>query len=241
MAVPRPADTGSRGGPSSGRRRRASHSLEAVVGEAVALLDESGDSALTFRALAARLGGGVGSIYWYVSNREELLDRASDHVLAGVLRDTERYAGGHDPIEDIRGIAMTLFDAVDNRPWLGAYFMRDTGAQPNALALYERLGQQVLRLGLDPRQSFDATSAVLGYVIGIAADLGRQPPQQVLNGEITREEYTEWFAARWREQDPAEYPFLHHIVDVFATHDDRAQFRAGLDLLLAGIRLEAGD
>lgn len=44
-------------------RRRASHSMEAVITEAVALLDEAGEPALTFRALAARLGGGVASIY----------------------------------------------------------------------------------------------------------------------------------------------------------------------------------
>ena len=35
-------------------------------------------------------------------------------------------------------------------------------------------------------------------------------------------------------------PFIHHIVDEFAEHTDRVQFRAGLDLLLAGIRLQAG-
>src|SRR6187397_574956 len=91
-------------------RRRASHSMESVITEAVALLDEAGDSALTFRALAARLGGGVASIYWYVANRDELLDRASDHVLAGVLSDTEQFTGAEhftgqgDPIDDLRAI-----------------------------------------------------------------------------------------------------------------------------------------
>ncbi|MYS11544.1 TetR/AcrR family transcriptional regulator, partial [Streptomyces sp. SID6041] len=35
-----------------GGRRRASHSMESVLGEAVALLDEAGAPALTFRALA---------------------------------------------------------------------------------------------------------------------------------------------------------------------------------------------
>ena len=58
-------------------RRRASHSLESVLSEAVALLDESGEQALTFRALADRLGGGVASIYWYVASKDELLDRAA--------------------------------------------------------------------------------------------------------------------------------------------------------------------
>jgi hypothetical protein len=32
---------------------------------------------------------------------------------------------------------------------------------------------------------------------------------------------------------------VHRIVDEFAGHDDADQFRAGLDLLLAGLRLQA--
>ncbi len=31
-----------------------------------------------------------------------------------------------------------------------------------------------------------------------------------------------------------------YIVDEFAVHDDTVQFRAGLDLLLQGLRLQAG-
>lgn len=229
----------SAGTPQRGRRR-AAHSLDAVIAEAVALLDEAGDSALTFRALAARLGGGAASIYWYVANRDELVDRASDHVIAGVLADTEGFTGADDPIDDLRAIAVTLFDAIAQRPWLGAYFMRDTGVQPNSLQLYERLGQQVLRLDLTPRQSFHAVSAVLGFVVGIAADLGQQPPQEVIDGTVDREEYLGRFVQQWRDLDAAEFPYLHHVVDEFEGHDDAEQFRAGLDLLLAGLRLQAG-
>lgn len=221
-------------------RRRASHSMEAVITEAVALLDEAGESALTFRALAARLGGGVASIYWYVSSKDELLDRASDHVLAGVLARTETSVGSDDPIDDVRAIAITLFDAIADRPWLGSYFMRNTDAQPNALLLYERLGQQVMRLDLPPRESFHSVSAVLGFVIGIAADLGQEPPREVLDGEVTRDEYIARFADQWRAKDPAAYPFLHYVLDEFADHDDTDQFRAGLELLLTGIRLQSG-
>jgi AcrR family transcriptional regulator len=221
-------------------RRRASHSMEAVLSETVALLDQAGESALTFRALAARLGTGVGSIYWYVDNKDELLDRATDHVLQGVLADVERFVESDDPIGDLRAIAVTLFDAIVYRPWLGAYFMRDTGVQPNGLLIYERLGEQVLRLGLNPRQSFYAVSAVLGFVIGIAADLGQEPPQVVLDGTTNRDEFIARYADQWRQLDPQTFPFVHHIVDEFAIHDDTDQFRAGLDLLLAGLRLQSG-
>ncbi len=221
-------------------RRRASHSMEAVITEAVALLDEAGEPALTFRALAARLGGGVASIYWYVANKDELLDKATDHVLLAPLADIEPFTNDDgDPIDHLRSIAVTVFDVIVRRPWLGAYFMRNTDTQPNALLLYERIGQQVLRLGLTPRQAFHAVSAIIGFVVGTAADLGQAPPQEVLDGEVDRDDYLAQIVGEWRALDPDRFPFVHHVVDEFAGHDDAEQFRAGLDLLLAGLRLQA--
>jgi AcrR family transcriptional regulator len=214
--------------------------MDAVLNEAVKLLDEDGASALTFRALAARLGGGVASIYWYVSSKDELLDRATDHVLDGVLADFEKLGPSDDPIEGIRAMALTLFDAIVDRPWVAAYFMRAADVQSNELRLYERIGQEVLRLDLTPLQSFHAVSAVIGYVLGTATDLGQEPPQEFRDGKVDQAEFIARFADQWRTLDTAEYPFLHHIVDEFAVHNDADQFRAGLDLLLAGLRLQAG-
>lgn len=221
-------------------RRRASHSMESVLTETVALLDESGASALTFRALAQRLGGGVASIYWYVANKEELLDRATDHVIGGVLADIEKLPSGDDPIDDLRAMAVTLFDAIVDRPWLGAYFMRNTDAQTNSMRLYEKLGRQTLRLDLTARQRFHAVSAVVGVVVGSAVDMGQEPPQEVLKGAVSRDEYLGRFARAWRELDPDDYPFVHEIVDEFDGHEDVDQFRSALDLTLAGLRLQAG-
>lgn len=220
-------------------RQRASHSMDAVLTAAVALLDEAGPPALTFRALAAKLGGGVASIYWYVTNKDELLDRAADHVVAGVLADFERLPRTDDAINDLRAMALRLFDVIVDRPWVSAYFMRNTDVQPNALMLYERIGEQALRLDLTARQAFHAVSAVIGFVIGIAADLGQEAPAEFVESGLSRDEFIAAHADRWRALDASAYPFLHHIADEFATHDDVDQFRAGLDLLLAGLRLQA--
>ncbi len=220
-------------------RRRASHSMESVLTEAVALLDEAGEPALTFRALAQRLGGGVASIYWYVANKEELLDRATDHVIGSVLADLEALPERDDPIDALRDMALTLFDAIVARPWLGSYFMRNVGVQGNSLRLYERLGRQTLRLDLDALQRFHAVSAVIGVVVGSAVDLGQEPPQEVLGGAVSREEYLGRYAQAWRELDPEEFPFVLEIVDEFDGHDDVDQFRSALELTLAGLRLQA--
>ncbi|HYP72481.1 MAG TPA: TetR family transcriptional regulator [Microbacterium sp.] len=231
MTAPQASDSVPRGrGPRT--RARASHSLESVLAEAVAILDESGPPGLTIRALAARLGGGAASIYWYVSGRDELLDLAADSVLAAVSAEVAGIRTD-DPIDDLRTIAVAMFDAIVDRPWLGAYALRNTGAQQNSLALYERVGEQTQRLDLTTRQRFYATSAVVGFVIGTAADMGQEPPAEVISGEVSRDEYLARATDRWRALDAASFPFIHEIVDEFAGHDDAEQFRAGLDLLRA--------
>ncbi|MGW5636778.1 TetR/AcrR family transcriptional regulator [Streptomyces sp. NPDC003832] len=214
--------------------------MESVLAEAVALLDEAGAPALTFRALAQRLGGGVASIYWYVANKDELLDRAADHAMGPVLADVEKLPRSDDPIDDLRTMAVTLFDAIVQRPWLSSYFMRNTSIQDNALGLYEKLGQQTLRLNLTASQRFHAVSAVMGVVIGSAVDLGQEPTQEMIEGDVDRDEYLGVVAQDWRELDPERFPFVHEIVDEFDGHDDVDQFRSALDLTLAGLRLQAG-
>ncbi|AUG76071.1 TetR family transcriptional regulator [Kitasatospora sp. MMS16-BH015] len=233
---PRPADRPAR---EPRERRRASHSLETVLGAAVALLDEAGESALTLRALAARLGTGVGSIYWYVSGKDDLLERAIDHVLGGVLETVRGRADTGDPVEDLRTTAVTLFDAIVDRPWLGSRVMRNIDVPSNSLRMYEELGRQTLRLPLTPRQRFHAVSAVICVVVGSADDLGQDPPPEVLDGTVGRAEFLGEYAERWRSLDAEQFPFLHDVVEVFDGHDDREQFLSVLDLALAGVRRQA--
>ncbi|CAM5734071.1 TetR family transcriptional regulator OS=Streptomyces microflavus OX=1919 GN=Smic_74610 PE=4 SV=1 [Streptomyces microflavus] len=136
-------------------------------------------------------------------------------------------------------MSLTLFDAILVRPWLGNYFMRNTDVQGNALRLYDTLGQPTLRLKLTARQRFHAVSAITTVVVGSAVDLGQEPPQEVLEGAVGRDEFLGRFAATWRELDADDFPFVHEIVDEFDGHDDIEQFRAALDLTLAGLRLQA--
>ena len=40
---------------------------------------------------------------------------------------------------------------------------------------------------------------------------------------------------QWEELDPDDYPFTRTVADQMRGHDDREQFLAGIDLVLAGI------
>ena len=220
-------------------RRRTPHSLEAVLTEAIALLDEAGEPALTFRALAARLGGGVASIYWYVASRDELLDRATDAVMGQVLTATDDLLDGEDPVATLRAILLTVFDEMIRRPWFGSYMLRNTGLQPNSMRVFDRIGQQLMRLDLTPRQRFHAASSMISYVVGVATDMAQPPPPEFLESGLEPAQFLAMYAERWRALDPEEFPFVHEVADELAIHDDGDVFRSGLDLLLAGLRQQA--
>src|SRR5580658_171338 len=102
-------------------RRADALSKERIVGAAIEILDARGESALTFRALAARLATGSGAIYWHVASKNDLLAAATNDVIArgstGAIDDAK-------PREAIRTIAVGVFDAIDAHPWLGAQLSR---------------------------------------------------------------------------------------------------------------------
>jgi AcrR family transcriptional regulator len=241
VAADRSSDVATAGAPGRPRgRQRASHSLDTVLREAIAILDESGEPALTFRALASRLGGGVGSIYWYVGSRDELLELATEEVMGRVVADSEPLTHGPDPIANVRAIALALFDEFVRRPWFGQFMLRNNGMQPNSMAMFERLGQQLMRLDLTPRQQFHAVSSIVSYVVGVAIDLAEPPPKEFLESGMAPDAFLAMLGDRWRALDPDRFPFAHRVAGEMATHDDIDVFRSGLDLLLDGLRLQAG-
>jgi AcrR family transcriptional regulator len=229
-------------------RKRTALSLDAIVDEAVALLDAHGARGLTFRALAARLNAGVGSVYWYIDSKEELIYRASDRVTAEVLTQVREADAADDVLDALRGAAQAIFEAITQHPWLGLYFMRNT-ATASGLLFYEWIGEQVMRLDLGPRETFHATSAIMGYSIAVANDLGQRPTPTGAGDQGPADQPTprdqeadndqQDFAAAWRSLDPQTYPFLHYVVDEFGRHKDAEEFIAGLDLILAGLNLQA--
>ena len=167
------------------------------------------------------------------------LERATEEVMGRVLVDTEQLTHGPDPIANVRALALALFDEFVRRPWFGQFMLRNNGLQPNSMAMFDRLGQQLMRLELTPKQRFHAASSIISYVVGVAVDLAQPPPQEFLDSGLQPSEFLAMYADRWRALDPEDYPFAHQIADEFAVHDDLEVFRSGLDLLLAGLRLQS--
>ena len=210
-------------------RRTDALSKERIVEAAIEILDRDGESALTLRALTARLATGSGAIYWHVNSMNDLLAAATSDVIAFAMTEV---AAGTEPREAIRAVAMGVFDAIDAHPWAGAQLSREPW-QPAMLQIFESFGRQFQALGVPGPAQFDCASALLNYVLGLAGQYAAAA--RLIPRETDRSAFLTTLAAQWTQLDPAEYPFVHQVATQLPGHDEREQFLAGINLILAGI------
>jgi AcrR family transcriptional regulator len=201
----------------------------AFLAVGIELLDAEGENGLTFRALATRLATGPGAIYWHIANKSELLVAAGDAVVARALADV---GASGTPRKTIRSIAMGVFEAIDAHPWVGAQLSRNPW--PTAmLQIFERTGRQVQALRVPDGAQFTAAMVLVSYIVG-------ESRQNAANGLLyepspDRADFLETVSDRWKELDAHEYPFTRSVASHLREHDDRAEFLAGIDLILNGV------
>jgi AcrR family transcriptional regulator len=213
-------------------RRTDALSKERIVETAIEILDTDGESALTFRALTTRLATGAGAIYHHVASKDELLAAATDHVIAGVMTEV---VGGVAPRDAIRAITLGVFDAIDAHPWVGTQLSREPW-QFAIMQILESVGEQLQVLGVPGPAQFDCASAIANYVLGLAGQYAAAA--RLIAQETDRSAFLATIAARWARLDPARYPFVRQVAAQLPGHDDREQFLAGINLILAGITTE---
>ncbi|GAA1932528.1 TetR/AcrR family transcriptional regulator [Streptantibioticus ferralitis] len=217
------------------QRRTEALSRQRIVEAAVQLLDAAGEGGLTFRALTERLATGPGAIYWHVANKSELLDAAADAVVAAAVALKPAEPPGAPPGE-IRAVALGLFDAIDEHPWLATQLAMQLSRSPwgsVTTRIFESIGQRVRALGVPDGNLFTATSALVHYILGA---VGQNAANTRVDGlHVDRGEFLDAVSTAWEELDPDDYPFTRAVVDQVREHDDREQFLAGIDFVLTGI------
>lgn len=213
-------------------RREDALSRERIVDAAIELLDDEGENGLTFRALATRLATGPGAIYWHIANKSELLVAAGDAVVLRALGDVVACAAPH---EAVRSIAVSVFEAIDAHPWVGAQLSRAPW-QTATLQIFERIGRQVQALGVRGGAQFTSASALLSYIISVSVqNAANGEAARLLDPSVNRADVLETESARWKELDAHEYPFTRSVAAQLREHDDLAELLAGIDLILTGV------
>src|ERR1700685_1984295 len=83
-----------------------------------------------------------------------------------------------------------------------------------------------------------ATDHVIARILtgpGGAAGQNAANARALASSKMDRSAFLAAVAERWAQLDPARYPSVHKAGTQLPEHDDREQFLAGIDLILAGI------
>jgi AcrR family transcriptional regulator len=200
---------------------------ERVFQAAVALADERGIDSLTMRALGEELGVEAMSLYYYVANKDELLDGMVDLVYSEI----ELPSREADWKTAMRQVASSAHEALSRHRW--AITLMETRTRPGPANL--RHHDSVIRTFREARfsikQAIHAFSVLDSYISGFALQELTMPFDTP--GELAGA------AESILGQFPAdEYPHLAETITEHVTksgYDYADEFQVGLDLILDGI------
>ena len=140
-------------------------SKEIIVDAAMAIVDESGMTAMTTRAIAKRLDVGQASLYNHISSRDELLDLLNARVLEGVNLSALDHP---DWTEAVYRGTLAFLAALQRHPnMMGVLATRPARTDPS-LTYYERMHERLRSAGLSAQDSARFLFAIDDYCIGAA-------------------------------------------------------------------------
>jgi AcrR family transcriptional regulator len=149
------------------RTTRSTLDRETVVAAAIRILDAEGNDGLSKRSLGTELHAAAASLYWHVTNNDELLDFAFDEVMSE-LPDLTADASG-DWRADVTTAMGALRDMMLRHRWYPILFPTRPSIGPNALRFWAGLIEVLTEAGLTGAALDNAFCMVGDYVVGTTA------------------------------------------------------------------------
>ncbi|MEV0128841.1 helix-turn-helix domain-containing protein [Dactylosporangium sp. NPDC050688] len=149
------------------------HSRAEIVAAATVLADQGGLAAVSMRAVAAALDTGAGSLYRYLSSRDDLLDLMVDAAL-GELPPGAPAAG--DWLDGLVGVARDQLALYRRHPWLSEAARRVGAFGPNTVAHFERCLAIMAPLPEAASVKMEAVAVLTGLVSLFATPTPMNPP-----------------------------------------------------------------
>jgi len=205
---------------------RAPLSVERVLQAAVALADRDGIESLSMRKLADELGVAAMSLYYYVPNKERLIDGMIDVVFS----DIELPSTGIDWKDALRRRARSTREALNRHRWaVGLMEGRGKDGEANA-RLHDAVLGCLREAGFSIEQTVQAYSVQDAYIYGFALQESVLPFESADESAVVAEEQG------WDEAAlAAQYPYLAEVVAGHVAkvgYDFDEAFDYGLDLIL---------
>jgi AcrR family transcriptional regulator len=213
-------------------RRRPAPGEDQIAAAAVAIADAEGLAAVTMRRLAGELGTGTTSLYRYVADKDELLERMVDSAYA---EEPGSAIPTGDWRADLRAVALATLATMLRHPWLAAEQLTRPAFGPNALARMELAWAAAAGLTSDATLANGALTALLDYVAGAAGrQLGEREAQR--RSGLSQDQWRATVAPYLRSVVASnKYPHLARRITDAAELSFGEQFEFGLDCLLDGI------
>jgi AcrR family transcriptional regulator len=205
---------------------RAPLSQERVLQTAVALADEHGLEALTMRALGEELGVEAMSLYYYVANKDELLDGMVDVVFSEIeLPTTDR-----DWKTAMRRRAISTREALARHRWAVGLLESSMRPGPANFRLHNAVLGCLREAGFSVENAVHAYSLQDAYIYGFALQEKSMPVE-------TPEQLAEAAENLRRQFSADEYPHIAETITEHVTkdYDFADEFEFGLDLILDGL------
>lgn len=202
------------------RQPKATLSRASILDAGLELLDEGGPAALSMRSLAQRLGVTATAIYYHYSGREELLESVVDRVCSRIIDPV----GADGPWDDrLRALVGALVDEACAHPAVATWTITNYARKPPVLRIHELMLAILRQAGFDAEVALQIKGVLLRFCVGhLTLRAAADGPHW---DELADDEFPEHRAA-----GPA--------IDAF---DPEANFRAGIDILLAGFTPAPGN
>jgi AcrR family transcriptional regulator len=228
--------------PEPGERRPA-YTREKIAETAIAIADAEGFEAVSMRRIAAELGAGTMTLYYYVRTKDELIALMDDAIMGElIIADDELPDGWREGLAELARRTHALFL---KHPW-SLESLRNAEGGPNGLRHVEQSLAVAARTGLPAEQHFELTALVDDYVFG----------HILRTAEVRRAMGDADVAMRRMEGligyfeallETGEYPNVEAAIGrdvregfarVAAVANDEGRFERGLQILLDGVELD---
>ncbi|MFJ5957707.1 TetR/AcrR family transcriptional regulator [Paenarthrobacter sp. NPDC092416] len=202
-------------------------SRERVLECALDLADRSGLAALTIRSLAQNMGTKPMSLYYYVANKDEILDGIVDLVFSEI----ELPSAAGDWREEMHRRAHSVRASLRRHPWAVGLLENRTSPGPATLRHHDATLGTLRAAGFSVQVTAHAYALLDSYIYGFALQEAALP----FEGRDTAAEITNPILERF---STGEYP---HLVEIAMEHvlkpgyDFGDEFDFGLELILDGL------
>ena len=203
---------------------RVPRSRDRVLRAAISIADERGLESLSMRKLAQDLGVEAMSVYYYVANKDEILDG----ILNFVITEFELAEGGPNWKAAIRRSAISAHDVLMRHPWACNLMMSVKRVAPARLRYMESLLQRLREAGFSANMTHHAYHALDSHIIG----------STLWQAGYSSNKDLDEMAKKFVPTFLREYPYLAEHAEQHVTRSKRKdvpEFEFGLDLILDGL------